>query len=270
MRVSAMEDSSNGKVEETREVQSVDECKDVVVEDVEDSSKLIGVESLKVLEINGENHSEPASKRSISIIEQIIESAEKLVDSNDSSSSSSSSGEEENKVPDHEEVPDQVEEKEAVVCLSQQALVENEKEEIDGSSPAETEENTLTSSSVENDVVADFMSKGIEETKLQSSYENNDFYDEDITCVDQKDEANSASEEVSEGIDGPKLPILEENNTGQSSQAASEAASGNACNPEIAENRENPSAVPVTRSSLQATSWTSCCGLFEVLRRSDR
>lgn len=240
VRASAMEGSSNGKVEETREVESVNEHKDVAVEDVGDSSKLVQIESVKNLEINDEN-SEPASKRVISILEEIVESAEKVLDGDDSSSSSSS--EEETEV--------------------------------------ETEEKTLTSL-VEDDVVADLVSKGVEETKFQSSNQKNDSSDEAVVTyavskgsegeiespfVEQKiDEANSAlAEEVSKGI--------EENNnkTGESSQPVFEAASGNVDHhPEIPENAENPSVVAVTRASLEPTSWKSCCGLFQVLRRSDR
>lgn len=283
VRASAMEDSSNGKLEETREVESVNERKDVAVEDVGDSPKLVQIESVKNLEINDEN-SEPASKRAISILEEIVESAEKVLDGDDSSSSSSS--EEETDVPAEEAGDDQVEKKEALVSLSNDLSEEvpvndDETEEVDGSSPVETEEKTV-SSLVEDDVVADLASKGVEETKFQSSNQKNDSSDEAVvTCavskgseeeikspfVEQKiDEANSAlAEEVSKGI--------EENNnkTGESSQAVHEAASGNVGqHPEIPENAENPSVVAVTRASLERTSWKSCCGLLEVLRRSDR
>lgn len=252
VRASAMEDSSNGKVEETREVKSVNEHKDVAVEDVGDSSKLVQIESVKNLEMNDEN-SEPAGKRVISILEEIVESAEKVLDGDDSSSSSSS--EEETEVPAEEAGDDQVEKKEALASLSNDLSEEvpvndNETEEIDGSSTVETEEKRLTCL-VEDDV-ADLVSKGVEETKFQSSNQKNDSSDEAVvTCavskgseeevespfVEQKiDEANSAlAEEVSKGI--------EENNnkTGESSQPVYEAASGNVDrHPEIPDNAENP------------------------------
>ncbi|PON90678.1 hypothetical protein TorRG33x02_135350 [Trema orientale] len=238
LRVSAMEDSSNGKVEETPEVRSRDEHKEVVVEDGGESK--LEVESVKSVEIDDDDD-ESANKREISILDKIVESAEKIIDGDDSSSSSNGSDDE--KEEEFREKSPQAEEDSGKDDLKREVG-----EEIDESYPAGIEEKTVSKG---NDVVNPEVSEGSEEKGL--------------LIPDPKNETNDPAlteEQVSKGT---------EENPGESSKAADEASNENVQSPDIPENRTNPSDVaPVTGDSLQPTSWRSCCGLFEVLRRSER
>ena len=197
-----MENSSNGKVEETREVQSQDKYKEVVVEDVGESK--LEVESVKIVEIDDDDDSE-------SIFEKIVDSAEKVLDGDDSSSS-----------PQVEEDSGKDDSRQFVG------------EEIEGSSLAAVEEKALPSL-VENDgippVVEGLVSKGVEVITCVVSGESEET---GLPIPDHKNEAtNSAlTEEVhSKGID---------ENPGESSEAAYKATNENVQSPEIPENRTNP------------------------------
>ncbi|PON69437.1 hypothetical protein PanWU01x14_088780 [Parasponia andersonii] len=248
LRISAMEDSSNGKVEETPEVRPRDEHKEVVVEDGGESK--LEVESVKNVEIDDDDDSESANKREISILDKIVESAEKIIDGDDSSSSSNRSDDE--KEEEFKEKSPQVDEDSGKDDLKQEVG-----EGIDEPSPAGIEEKTVASL-VEEDLV----SKGNEVVNPEVS-EGSEV--KGMLIPDQKNEKNSPAlteEQLSKGT---------EENPGESSKAADEASNANAQSPDIPENRTNPSdAVSVTGGSPQPTSWTSCCGLFEVLRRSER
>ncbi|KAL5582592.1 hypothetical protein UlMin_015034 [Ulmus minor] len=258
-----MEDSSNGKLEEA---QSGEEHKEVVVEDVQNKA------------IDIDDDSESANKRVISI-EDTSESAEKIQDGNGSSSSSSSSDEEEE--PTAEKGP-QIVEEETVSDIAADSIdvseevVENEKEKV-FPSLAVSEEPPLDES---NGIPPVETGKGIDvpsssekaSSEVVTCVVENAIEEKGLSLSDEKNETNSSA------LEETKLPILEDN-TGEASDAAYIASSenvessnaGEECGkPEIRENKVNPTIIPVTRRALQPTSWRSCCGLFEFLRRSDR
>ncbi|KAL9419993.1 hypothetical protein AB3S75_037708 [Citrus x aurantiifolia] len=88
---------------------------------------------------------------------------------------------------------------------------------------------------------------------------------------------------VSKAIDNTNLPALEKNPEESSATADLEskekvdeplkeaANAGSADNePEIPASTENQPVTPLSQRSIQPTSWRSCCGLLQILHRSDR
>ncbi|VVA28610.1 PREDICTED: histone H3 v1 isoform [Prunus dulcis] len=275
-----MADSSNGKLEETLKVQPDDEVK--VVESVTD----IAIDDYSAA--GKKTHDGDDSSSSSSSSDEETEAGEK-------SAKVADSGE----VEETKEVSVVV--VETVESLSNhldQGVVDDleavkEEEEkvlasVDGtneSSPAITdlvseqiEEKTLTYLDESNGVSlaeTDLVSKEVEEPALPSLSE----HDEPapvITDVEEKSEVvdvvskrieetigESSSENVVDGSSKPSPdqvpPPLE------SADAGEEYGK-----PVIPESTGNPSIVSVTGRPLQPTSWKSCCGLFEVLHRSNR
>lgn len=125
-------------------------------------------------------------------------------------------------------------------------------------------------------VAADVVSRGIEETT--------------ISCLDGNDGVPAAS--IAQGITETEIPASGNNPGGSSGfpeltskekvedslQEANvpivktrDAGAGELVNnPDIHESTGNQPTVSLSHHPMQPTSWKSCCGLFDVLRRSDR
>ncbi|KAB9080311.1 hypothetical protein FH972_026955 [Carpinus fangiana] len=101
-------------------------------------------------------------------------------------------------------------------------------------------------------VVTDVVSRGIEETKLLAS---------DASVGGPSGGVDGASKEnVSDSLQKlDDAPAVDTSNAGEEGNKT-----------EFPESTGNPHIISVSRRSVQPTSWRSCCGLFEVLRRSDR
>ncbi|XP_059452358.1 uncharacterized protein LOC132182989 [Corylus avellana] len=101
-------------------------------------------------------------------------------------------------------------------------------------------------------VVTDVVSRGIEETKWPAS---------DASVGEPSGGVDGASKEnVSDSLQTlDDAPAVDTSNAGEEGNKT-----------EIPESTGNPHIISVSRRSMQPTSWRSCCGLFEVLRRSDR
>ncbi|XP_062105765.1 uncharacterized protein LOC133817300 [Humulus lupulus] len=247
LRFSAMEDSSNGIVEETPEViqSSQDEYKEVVVGDV------------KNVEIHNEDDdSEPANKREISIFEQVIDKAEDFLDGDDHSSSSSSSSDDEIEAAEPEEKSPQVEES----SENKDDLKQVEEEEV-------AEENALTSL-VEAEEIPQVLDDLVSKIEAVTSVVSGGSEEPELPLSDQKNETNNddSSAMAEQVIDHSKGT---EENPGESTEEAAPPAC-EASNENIPENTTDSPIEPLTSESLQPTSWRSCCGLFEVLRPSER
>lgn len=94
-------------------------------------------------------------------------------------------------------------------------------------------------------VVTDVVSKGIEETELLAS---------DASVGEpSKESVNDSLQPLDDA------PAVDTSNAGEEGNKT-----------EIPQSTGNPHILSVSRRTMQPTSWRSCCGLFEVLRRSDR
>ncbi|KAM5580024.1 hypothetical protein ABKV19_009657 [Rosa sericea] len=276
-----MADSSNGKLEETQKVQEgevVESVRDIAVDDYSlEHAKKAHVEPAEAAEESPEvvASEEVAEEKEEEVVPvAVVETETSVVDD----------------VVEPEE-KEKEEEKQYVPSV----------DETDGPSPVvedvvleETEEKTLT----------DLVSNGVEESTLPSLSEDitnvvsRGIEETEVPCSDEKEEdvVPAVADAVSKGIEEIKLPVVEETSTGESSGAdykvTSESVDDDSSKPtpevpvpppvestdageeygkrEISETAENPSIVSVTRAPLQPTSWSSCCGLFDALRRSDR
>lgn len=280
---SKMEDSSsNGKLEETQKVQEgeVESVRDVRIDDY-------SLEHAKKAHHGDEEPDELADEK----IPESVESGE-VVEEKD------------------EEFPVSVVETEASVCNDVKPEEKEEEkqyvpslDETDGSSPA-VEDVVPKPIDDEEEILSDLVSNGVEESALPSlseditNVESKESEETEVPWSEEKEEEVSVAvaDVVSKGVEEVKLPVVEEISTGESSGAAYKVPSESVeedtlkASPEVPApppvesadagegygKREidasagNPSIVSVTRNPLQPTSWRSCCGLFEVLRRSDR
>lgn len=279
-----MADSSNGNLEETLKVQPDDEVK--VVESVTD----IAIDDYSA-----------AGKKT--------HDGDDLSSSSSSSDEETGAGEKSAKVADSGEV-EETKEVSVVVVETVESLsnhldqggvddleaVKEEEEKVlasvngtDESSAAMTdlvseqiEEKTLTYVDESNGVSlaeTDLVSKEVEEPALPSLSE----HDEPapvITDVEEKSEVvDVVSKGIEETIGESSYKASSENVVGGSSKPSpdqvpppveSADAGEEYGKPEIPESTGNPSIVSVTGRPLQPTSWKSCCGLFQVLHRSNR
>ncbi|XP_004303864.1 PREDICTED: serine/threonine-protein phosphatase 4 regulatory subunit 2-A-like [Fragaria vesca subsp. vesca] len=270
-----MADSSNGngKLEESEKVQEgevVESVRDIAIDDY-------SVEHAK------KTHEEPAEAAEES--PEVVESGDVVEEKED------------------EVVPVSIVEKETSVVEPE---VKEEKEEeqyvpsvaeTDGPSPVVEDD---VSEEIEEKTKTDLVSNGVEESTLPSLSEvttnvvSKGIEETEVPCSEEKEEEEVVT--AAKGIEEVKLPVIEEISTGESSgadyKATSESVDDETLKPspevpvpppvestdagegygkrEIPETAEKPSIVSVTRAPLQPTSWRSCCGLFEVLHRSDR
>ncbi|PQM37172.1 hypothetical protein Pyn_39928 [Prunus yedoensis var. nudiflora] len=287
-----MADSSNGNLEETLKVQPDDEVK--VVESVTD----IAIDDYSAA--GKKTHDSDDSSSSSSSSDEETEAGEK-------SAKVADSGEVEETKEVSVVVVETVESLsnhlDQVVVDDLEAVKEEEEKALasvngtDESSAAITdlvseqiEEKTLTYLDESNGVSlaeTDLVSKEVEEPALPSLSE----HDEPAPVITDVEEKSEVVDVVSNGIEETKIPVLEET-IGESSYKASREnvddgsskrspdqvpppiesadAGEEYGKPEIPESTGNPSIVSVTGRPLQPTSWKSCCGLFEVLHRSNR
>ncbi|KAH7533742.1 uncharacterized protein LOC107416273 [Ziziphus jujuba] len=286
-----MEESSNGKLEETQKVDlQEEEGKKASVEDVGDSNP-VG-ESGGVIDIV--DISEFQNKRDVKI-EDFSESVDETLGAKDSSSSTSSSDEEKETAVESTQMLDSEQLEEAKKIL----------ESIEPPADSETIERNEKSfpsldepSGESSPFVSDLPSKEIDGKTLQNSEKSNGFpaVVTDLashSSFENENESKSVVETsvVAMGIEETGLTspdekkvddtvvtesTAREENSGQSSAQVVECKpssdnGGEVCDkPETSESTVNPTFVPVSRRSLEPTSWRGCCGLFEVLRRSNR
>ncbi|GLT94030.1 hypothetical protein SLE2022_117930 [Rubroshorea leprosula] len=264
-----MAETSNGKLEGTMEVEGHDEEKEVVLkEDLEDLKP--GLESVKDITVN-EDNSEP------------VNDADADVDAEDKSPQA---------VAEHvvSLSQDWTEEKKTSPSLNGSDgvshvvtdVAENGFEEKPGSSSVDSVAVSAVVADEEikeqpsNETVAvDLVPMGVEETTS-----------DETVAVNNK--APPAPADISKGIEETEIPFLndsigessvprdlESKEIGDNSLPTSAdafvvenrdtAQVGN--KNEIPESTGNPPAISLARHPLQPTSWSSCCGLFEVLRR---
>ncbi|PRQ52067.1 hypothetical protein RchiOBHm_Chr2g0151471 [Rosa chinensis] len=270
-----MADSSNGKLEETRKVQEgevVESVRDIAIDDssVEHAKKA---------------HEEPAEAAEESTV---VVGLGEVVENKEEDVVPVSVVETETSVVDDVVEPEEKEKEEEKQYVPSVDETDGPSPVVENVVPEEIEEKTST----------DLVSNGVEESTLPSLSEDmtnalsKGIEETEVPCSDEKEEEVVPTVEV-------KLPVVEETSTGESSGAdymvTSESVDDDSSKqskqspevpvsppvesidageeygkPEISETAENPSIVSVTRAPLQPTSWRSCCGLFEVLRRSDR
>ncbi|XP_062009024.1 uncharacterized protein LOC133725689 [Rosa rugosa] len=265
-----MADSSNGKLEETRKVQEgevVESVRDIAIDDssVEHAKKA---------------HEEPAEAAEEST--EVVGSGEVVEKKEEDVVETETSVVDDVVEPEEKEKEEEEEEKQYVPSV----------DETDGPSPVVED---VVPEEIEEKTSTDLVSNGVEESTLPSLSEDmtnalsKGIEETEVPRSDEKEEEVVPAVEV-------KLPVVEETSTGESSGAdykvtgesvdddSSKQSPEVPVSPpvesidageeygkrEISETAENPSIVSVTRAPLQPTSWRSCCGLFEVLRRSDR
>ncbi|XP_021811709.1 histone H3.v1-like [Prunus avium] len=284
-----MADSSNGNLEETLKVQPDAEIK--VVESVTD----IAIDDYSAA--GKKTHDGDDSSSSSSSSDEETEAGEK-------SAKVADSGEVEETKEVSVVVVETVESLsnhlDQVVVDDLEAVKEEEEKALasvngtDESSAAITdlvseqiEEKTLTYLDESNGVSlaeTDLVSKEVEEPALPSLSE----HDEPAPIITDVEEKSEVVDVVSNGIEETKIPVLEETIGESSYTASSENVDDGSSkrSPDqvpppvesadageeygIPESTRNPSIVSVTGRPLQPTSWKSCCGLFEVLHRSNR
>lgn len=229
-----MEGTSNGKLEETREVQLQDEYKEVHIQDVGDSKPVN--EFSRNIDIA--DNSEPANKREIKV-EDFSEPADKSIDGKDDSGSSTSSSDEETD-PAEKSPYKVVEEKEVINSVDQPpADLEYSKERNEKLWPSMGETGESSSSAT------DFSSKEINDKTLSPFDESNGFPPAvtDLASKASIENDNESSPVVADvlpkGYEGTESQAGEEN-TGESSyKARSETGDGECDKHEIAESTAN-------------------------------
>ncbi|XP_050382816.1 altered inheritance of mitochondria protein 21-like [Argentina anserina] len=278
-----MADSSNGKLEETPEVQEgevVESVRDIAIDDYS-------------LEHAKKAHEEPAEAAEET--PAVVESGE-VVEEKEEDVVQVSVVETETSLVDDDVVEPEVEE-----GKEEEKQYVPSVEETDEPSPVVED---IVSEEIEEKTLIDLVSNGVEESTLPSLSEDitnvvSKGVDEtEVPCSEEKDDevVLAVADVVSKGIEEVQLPVVEEISTGESSGPdykvtgenvdedflkpspevlapppveSTDAGEGYA-DRDISETAEKPSIVSVTRAPLQPTSWRSCCGLFEALRRSDR
>ncbi|KAJ0110405.1 hypothetical protein Patl1_01469 [Pistacia atlantica] len=296
-----MEESSNGKLEEIQKVESQEEDKKVVVE--ESREVKVEAESLREIVVNGNSESangdrdgDDSSSQSSSSDEEAetVENSPQVVDSGELEEEktviNSVVDPIEPEVSLAEELTEDVEV--AVEILdAHDDVAESESKEIEVNISQSLDESNGVSTDETND-----MSKAIEEETLHSSDENNgasqvvteivsEMIGEIILPSSEENGEVPPADVVSNAIEETKLPVLEQN-AKESPSTVDEpnqtmANVGNVddtSNPgELANKPEtipgstgNPPIISLTQRNFRPTSWRSCCGLLDVLRRSDR
>ncbi|KAF3444972.1 hypothetical protein FNV43_RR14665 [Rhamnella rubrinervis] len=271
-----MEGTSNGKLEETREVQLQDEDKEVYIQDVGDSKPVD--EFARDMDIA--DNSDPTHRREVKV-EDFSEPADKSIVGKDDSGPKTSSRDEEtepaektaHQVVDSEQV---VEEKEVLVSVIDSvdqppADLEYSEERNEKLLPSMDDETGESSTSATN-----FPSKEINGKTLTPFDECNGFPPvvTDLASKASIENNNESSPAVAQvlpkGHEGTESQAGEES-IGESSYETRRDTGGGECDkPEVTESTANQSIASVNGRPLQPTSWRSCCGLFEVLRRSDQ
>ncbi|KAG2717582.1 hypothetical protein I3843_03G183400 [Carya illinoinensis] len=276
--VQSVIESSNGELEETQKLELQAEEKKVVVQHVGDVEAV--VESVREIVLDGDSKlvDETSDGGDRGLRSSSFDKEETL---NEKSSEVVYSGELEEETEVSSSVADSV----PVVSLSKdfiqgvEELVENsigleskEREEKASLSSDNTEirisrVESSDENNVSSDALTDVVSKGIEETTFPNL---------DVPVV--------VTDVVSEGIGETKL-LSSDASVGEASkenvknllqplasapvvERGSVVEEGNKT--EIPESSGNPHVISLDQRTLQPTSWRSCCGLFEVLRRSDR
>lgn len=293
-----MEESSNGELEEIQKLKSQEEDKKVVVE--ESGEGKAEAESVREVVVNGNSESvnddRDGEAEPVEISPQVVDSVElqeektvidSVVDPIETEVSLAEELTEDVEVAvEISETPDGVagsESKESEVNISQSL------EESNGVSADETndlskaiKEETLPSSNESNgvsQVVTEVVSEKIGEIILPPFEENGEV-------------PPAISDVVSKKTEETKLPVLEQNTEKSSNAAYSESRgkvdepnqtmadldsvvdTSNPCEsvnkPEIPGSTGNPPIISLSRRNFRPTSWRSCCGLLDILRRSDR
>ncbi|XP_030932093.1 uncharacterized protein LOC115957890 [Quercus lobata] len=288
VEVESLVEIANGKFEETQKVEPQAEYIEVAIEDVGEVKAVD--ESVKEILIDENSES----------VDQSYDGGDSGLrtsnfDKEEKSSEVVDSGkyEEEKKEVSHS-VADYVK---PIVSLSMDFSqgVEEPVENLTGLESKENEEKvplSLEKSNGISPVKANEEVKGIEETKLPSPDENDGSYevakettlpalgeDGKVPEVVQKEieetELLASDVSVAEASTGVYESSKEEANDSLQPLANAPAVDtsnvGEECNKtEIPESTGNPHIISVSQRPLQPTSWKSCCGIFEVLRRSDR
>lgn len=276
-----MEESSNGKVEEIPREESGGKKEKEVVNDDESGG-------VKVMVVDGKS-----------------ESVDENHDGSDSSSGSSSDGEAELKekspqvvdsgefeeekavevsdvdlvnqdVPQSEEFNDGEEEASAVQTKDVTELKTEGPEEVSNETSGVSEEVSNEKSKINeeaallpsdgNDAMTEVVSKVIEEVKLPSSEDNGEAPGS-VGITEEESKQNSGESAYAVDVESKeKVEELASSSNVEETTDASEIAN----RPEISENNGNQPIISLNQRTVQPTSWRSCCGIFEVLRRSDR
>ncbi|KAF5481460.1 hypothetical protein F2P56_002108 [Juglans regia] len=261
--VQSVVESSNGELEETLKVEFQAEDKEVVGQDVGDVEAV--VESVREIVLDGD--SELVDETSDGVDRGLTScSFDKEETVNEKSSEVVYSGE----LEEEKEVSSSVADFEPVVSLPKDFIqgVEELVENSIGLESKEREENNVSASEALTDVV----SEGIEETTLPNLDENGwvPVVVTDHVVSERIEETKLLSSDVSVG-EASKENVK---NLLQPLASAPVVDTGNAVEEGnktgIPESTGNPHVVSLHQRILQPTSWRSCCGLFEVLHRSDR
>ncbi|KAM3746847.1 hypothetical protein ACB098_06G231500 [Castanea mollissima] len=270
VEVVSLVEIANGKLEETQKVEPKAEYNEVAIEDVVEVKAV----DESVTEILIDENSESVDQ-TYSNFDKEEEKSSEVVDSE--------KYEEEEKVVSHS-VADYVV---PIVEELDENLVGLESKENEEKIPLSLEKSNGISPVRENEEV-----KEIEETKLPYSDENGGSYEvAKETTLPALEEDGKVPEVVQKGIEETELQASDvsvaEASTGVYESSKEEAndslqplanapavdtsnAGEESKKTEIPESTGNPHIISVSQSPLQPTSWRSCCGLFEVLRRSDR
>ncbi|KAK4577936.1 hypothetical protein RGQ29_028182 [Quercus rubra] len=288
VEVESLVEIANGKFEETQKVEPQAEYNEVAIEDVGEVKAV--VESVREILIDENSES----------VDQSYDGGDSglrtsTFDKEEKSSEVVDSGkyEEEEKEVSHS-VADYVE---PIVSLSKDFSqgVEEPVENLTGLESKENEEKvplSLEKSNGISPVKANEEVKGIEETKLPSPDANDGSYevakettllasgeDGKVPEVVQKEieetELLASDVSVAEASTGVYESSKEEANDSlqplANAPAVDTSNAGEESNKtEIPESTGNPHIISVSQRPLQPSSWKSCCGIFEVLRRSDR
>lgn len=268
-----MEESSNGKLEQIQKVESQEEDKKIVVEELGE----VQGDAESVREIVDNRNPESANvdrddpqvvdSRELEEEKTIIDS---VVDPNE---------------PEASLAKELTEDAEVAVEMSEAHgdIAESESKETEVRISQSLEESNCVSADETND-----LSKATEEETLPSDDEKNEVSQAVTETIGEiilpSSEENSEAppvitDIVSKGIEETKLPVLEQHTEESSKGKVDElnqamANSGtvdDTCNPPKLANE--PETIPGSTGNpgnFRPTSWRSCCGLLDILRRSDR
>ncbi|KAF2290614.1 hypothetical protein GH714_014703 [Hevea brasiliensis] len=276
-----MEEFSNGQIEVAQKVETDEEDNRGVAKEFEELKP--EVESVREIVVDGNSESFKETHDVLS--SDSSNSPEEEAEAKDQSLSAKDSGTLEEEVK--KDVTDIIiESAESIVPLPQvlssttetsieksqePEVTEVEQKEIEVKIfPSSNETNEKTTLDETDGGVSEVVSDGSKETRLPSS-------------DDKRDLSAIATDTVSEGVEEAKVIALEEN-TGEPSgfvDKESEENTDDSLKPSnnativgssdgFPESKGNPHVTSLSQRTLQRTSWRSCCGLFEVLRRSNR
>lgn len=221
-----MEETSNGKLEETREVESQAEAKEVYIQDVGDSKPVD--ESERDMDVA--DNSEPANERGIKVEDSSVPADKSVVGKDDSGSESSSSDEE---AEPAEKSPHQVLEEKEVLAYVIDSAVDQPPVDLD-----ETGESSPPAT--------DLPSKEINDSKTLPPFEESNEIPpavKDLASEASSDHNNESSEVVTEALskenEGTESQTREENPGENSNKAISEGGGAELDNPETPESTVN-------------------------------